>query len=238
VLLHAGDFSNAGETSQVESLSRWLAQYPAEHKVVIAGNHDITFHPQYYDRAWSRFHFKGKADVQTTRDILTCPESPCVYLEDGYTEILGYKIFGSPWQPEFCDWAFNLKEEECKQKWAEIPQDVDILMTHGPPNGIGDRTSTGMHAGCQHLLSEIRKRPVTVHLAGHIHEGYGCVEDGGVLFVNASTCTLKYRPSNKPIVFDLPPASELRRSQKASSRDLEGTGASCGQTQMSSTIHV
>lgn len=219
VLLHAGDFSNTGEPQQVKDLAEWLAAYPAAHKVVIAGNHDVTFHADYYKRAWQRYH-RSPADVEATRALLTGPSSPCIYLEDATTEVLGYQIYGSPWQPEFCDWAFNLVPEELAPKWAEIPPDVDILMTHGPPWGIGDMTFCGKRAGCDHLLRAIRQRPVTVHVSGHIHEGYGAVEDD-VLFVNASTCTLKYKPMNKPVVFDLPPAAELHRSRR---QPAESTG--------------
>jgi len=190
VLLHAGDFSNTGEPQQVKDLAEWLAQYPAAHKVVIAGNHDVTFHADYYKRAWERYH-RVQEDVEATRALLTGPSSPCIYLEDAATDVLGYQIYGSPWQPEFCDWAFNLEPGELAPKWAQIPRDVDILMTHGPPLGIGDKTFLGKRAGCDHLLSAVRQRPVTVHVAGHIHEGYGTVADGDVLFVNASTCTLK-----------------------------------------------
>lgn len=221
VLLHAGDFSNTGEPQQVQDLAEWLAAYPAAHKVVIAGNHDVTFHADYYKRAWQRYH-RSPADVEATRALLTGPSSPCVYLEDATAEVLGYQIYGSPWQPEFCDWAFNLVPGELAPKWAEIPRDVDILMTHGPPRGIGDMTFTGTRAGCEHLLGAIRQRPVTVHVSGHIHEGYGAVEDDDVLFVNASTCTLKYRPMNKPVVFDLPPAAVLHRSRRQPAESAGG----------------
>lgn len=226
VLLHAGDFSNTGEPEQVQDLAEWLAAYPAAHKVVIAGNHDVTFHADYYKRAWQRYH-RSPADVEATRALLTGPSSPCIYLEDAAAEVLGYRIYGSPWQPEFCDWAFSLAPEELAPKWAGIPRDVDILMTHGPPRGIGDMTFFGKRVGCDHLLGAIRQRPVTVHVAGHIHEGYGAVEDD-VLFVNASTCTLKYKPMNKPIVFDLPPAAELHRLRRQSA---ESAGEAMDQQQ-------
>ncbi len=56
------------------------------------------------------------------------------YLEDSETSIKGVSIYGSPWQPEFCDWAFNLprKSEALREKWAKIPDKSDIVITHGP----------------------------------------------------------------------------------------------------------
>merc|ERR1719506_2303535 len=125
--------------------------YPATHKIVIAGNHDVTFHADYYERAWTRYHRK-QADVNDTRALLTGPTAPCIYLEDSATEVLGYRVYGSPWQPEFCDWAFNLSRgEECARRWRAIPMSLDILITHGPPQGFGDITSSGIRAGCEDL---------------------------------------------------------------------------------------
>jgi Icc-related predicted phosphoesterase len=215
VLLHAGDFSNAGATQQVQDLAEWLAAYPAAHKVVIAGNHDESFDADYCKGACQRRH-QSPADVEATRALLTGPSSPCIYLENATAEVLGYQIYGSPHYGSMadCDWAFNLAPREVAPKWAEIPQDVDILMTHGPPRGIGDMTFFGKRAGCDHLLRAIRQRSLKVHVAGHIHEGYGSVEDDDVLFVNASTCTHKSRPTNKPVVFDLPPAAVLHRLRR------------------------
>lgn len=208
VLLHGGDFTNTGELEQVDSFDKWLKAYPAKHKVVIAGNHDTTFHEDYYlQRGATRFHRSAPYDCQHARGLL----ASCIYLEDSGAEVFGCTIYGSPWQPEFCDWAFNLPPgEELRQKWQQIPQTVDILMTHGPPHGYGDRTSRCTRVGCEELRKAIEQRSVSVSLAGHIHEGYGCTADDATLYVNASTCTHDYRPSNAPIVFDVPPPAELR----------------------------
>jgi Icc-related predicted phosphoesterase len=42
-----------------------------------------------------------------------------------------------------------------------------------------------------------------LHVFGHIHEGYGREEEDSTIFVNASTCDLRYRPSQPPIIVDL-----------------------------------
>merc|ERR1712217_752813 len=117
VLLHAGDFTNTGEHQQVESFSQWLKDYPAEHKVVIAGNHDITFDPEYYKTIGQRRFHPGRTlyDTAKTKSLLT----GCIYLEDAEVEVCGYRISGSPWQPEFCQWAFNLYgADAAAKKWA------------------------------------------------------------------------------------------------------------------------
>ncbi|CAD7937444.1 unnamed protein product [Amoebophrya sp. A25] len=118
------------------------------------------------------------------------------------------RFFGSPWQPEFFGWAFNLPrthDDGCGAKCDEIPEDTDILITHGPPLGRGDSVANGtMRAGCLHLLKRVQEKvKPRIHAFGHIHEGYGLSHDGMTLFVNAATCTLQYRPENPPLVVDL-----------------------------------
>jgi len=104
------------------------------------------------------------------------------------------------------DWAFNVERgESCREKWKIIPNNCDILITHGPPLGRGDKCSNGDFAGCEDLLCEVQQRiRPRVHVFGHIHEGYGYTSDGSTLYINASTCTLNYIPTQPPIVFDLP----------------------------------
>lgn len=230
VLLHAGDFTNTGEVEQVASLNEWLKAYPAKVKVVIAGNHDVTFHEEYY-RQTGALRFRDRdmvtladgsvdcKDCQKVRELL----KDCIYLEDSSAEVCGYTIYGSPWQPAFCDWAFNLPQgEPLRERWMQIPESVDVLLTHGPPEGYVDRNSSDKRCGCPELRAAIEQRAVSVNVSGHIHEGYGYTADQATMYINASTCTHKYRPTNAPIVFDLPPAAELRAAtQQAAARRRE-----------------
>merc|ERR1711920_271717 len=120
-------------------------------------------------------------------------------------------IYGSPWQPEFCDWAFMLpRGQPMREIWTRVPQNVDVLLTHTPPYGFGDRAEENCRAGCEMLKAAIEQRAVSVNVCGHIHSGYGCTSDDATLYINASTCDSGYRPINPPIVFDLPPPEELR----------------------------
>lgn len=128
------------------------------------------------------------------------------YLEDEGVIIGGYKIWGSPWSPWFYDWGFNLRRgPEIQAKWNLIPDETDILITHGPPLGFGDKCSDGYWAGCGDLLDTIRTRvKPAYHISGHIHEGYGILSDGTTTYINASSVNEDYYAVNKPIVFDLP----------------------------------
>lgn len=201
VLLHAGDFSNVGKPEEVKGFSRFLERQPHKYKVVIAGNHDIPFDLQSYDRLRPRFLPREKMPAAQIKALLT----NCTYLEDTGVIIDGIKFWGSPWQPEFYDWGFNLaRGAQCAQQWKTIPAGVDVLMTHGPPIGHGDRCQDGFRAGCVDLLREIQTRiHPRIHIFGHIHEGYGVTSDGNTTFINASICNLKYNPVQKPLVIDI-----------------------------------
>ncbi len=80
---------------------------------------------------------------------------------------------------------------------------MDVLITHGPPANILDLTISHQHAGCAELLKCIKQIKPRLHVFGHIHEGYGREEQDSTIFVNASTCDLRYKPSQPPITVDL-----------------------------------
>ena len=184
LLIHAGDFTMTGTMPEVKTFNRWLAALPHAHKVVIAGNHDFAF----------------EQEPALARRALTGG----TYLEDELTEVEGLRIWGSPWQPRYGVWAFNLdRGEAIRAKWDLIPEHVDVLVTHGPPAGIGDRLATGEHVGCKDLLHAVERLHPKLHVFGHIHEGYGTVSRRKTTFVNASICDFAYRATNTPIVIDL-----------------------------------
>ncbi|XP_076442536.1 metallophosphoesterase MPPED2-like isoform X2 [Babylonia areolata] len=214
VLLHGGDFSNVGLPKDIKGFNDYLGLLPHTLKVVIAGNHDMTMdsemvqcNRQYLTRNFSIKEsvfeeYLKEAGVENSRQLLT----NCVYLEDSSIDVCGIKIYGSPWQPEFGGWGFNLvRGGPLLEKWNMIPDDTDILITHGPPIGHGDKCFSELRAGCVELLSTIQRRVKPLyHIFGHIHEGYGVTSDGYTTYINASTCTLRYKATNPAVVFDFP----------------------------------
>ena len=184
VLLHAGDATMGGKPFQVEAFARWFAARPHRHKIVVAGNHDWMF---------ERTPTQARSLL---RDV--------VYLQDDEITVDGLRIWGSPWQPWFHDWAFNLERgPQIAAKWELIPAGIEVLITHGPPAGILDRTSRGEDVGCADLRRELQRIRPRLHVFGHIHEAYGTVEIDGTRYVNASICTERYHPVQLPIVVDL-----------------------------------
>jgi Icc-related predicted phosphoesterase len=187
VLIHAGDCLGAGTLNNVEDLNDWLGTLPHRHKIVIAGNHDWVF----------------QEAPEFAKDALT----NAIYLEDSGVEIEGGRFWGSPWTPTFQNWAFMLdRGQALHDLWKQIPDDTDVLITHGPPKGIGDEASMMFkcqNVGCVDLLHRIERLRLKAHIFGHIHEGYGEYILGGTRLVNASICTVRHEPTNPPIVLDI-----------------------------------
>ncbi len=188
ILIHAGDITYRGETDKLLKFDDWGAKIslPKERKICIAGNHDISF---------EREPELARAHIQQW-----------TYLQDEATEVLGLKIYGSPWSTEFYpeSWAFNHQRgAAAAARWASIPEDTDILVVHGPPYGHGDRTR-GKHVGCVDLANRLKVVRPQLTVCGHIHEDYGVFAAPWGTVVNACTMTSGYRPKRSPIVIDIP----------------------------------
>ena len=188
ILLCAGDFSSTGKAGEVKKFLDWYSVQPATHKIYIAGNHDLS----YEDSP----EFKARM-VHLYPNI--------TYLEVSGINVCGLNIWGDPHQPWFCDWAFNLPRGiRLKEQWDKIPDDTDILVTHGPPHGILDTISfTGEHAGCLDMLDRITKMNLKLVVFGHIHENYGQVKSGNTIYANVGLCDDRYDIVNQPMVIEL-----------------------------------
>ena len=183
ILLHSGDISFRGTFPEMNRAMRWLGSLPHKHKVFICGNHD----------------WLGETDPLLMEEL--AKENGVIYLNDSGVELMGLKIWGSPVQPEFCNWAFNRKRgEEIARHWAKIPDDTQVLITHGPPKDILDwverMDGSREYVGCEELRKRVDQLPnLRLHSFGHIHCAAGEYTDpSGKLFVNAAICTEEYKP--------------------------------------------
>lgn len=188
VLLCCGDVTHRGELSVLKAFADWMAVQDYSYKVMIAGNHDFCFENKEAEEAYS-----------------IVEEAGIIYLEDSSIDIGGLKIYGSPWQPYFFDWAFNVRSPDSRaQIWASIPEDVDILMTHCAPFGILDRTKRGDLTGCSPLLERVKALPkLKYHIFGHIHEAYGQIIREEISFLNCSVLNERYKYRNPAVCFSL-----------------------------------
>lgn len=183
VLIHAGDLTMMGSEYELQKAFEWIESLPHKHKVVIAGNHDWLF----------------EKDPDAARKLVP----PGVhYLQDSGAAIGGLIFWGSPVQPAFGNWAFN-RGREITEHWKQIPDIVDVLITHGPPAGVLDSTFFGHSVGCHYLQERIQQVQPRLHVFGHIHESYGQLRRGKTLHVNASLADGMYDPCNDPIEVDL-----------------------------------
>ena len=168
VLVHAGDLTRTGSVEELRTVNAWLASLPHRHKIVVAGNHD---------RALEQAPAEARAVLDAGH-----------YLEGASIEIEGLRFWGGPWQPEYFSWAFNLpRGEPLAERWSRIPEGTDVLITHGPPMGIGDTVRPDHHVGCADLLHRVLQVQPRLHLFGHIHEAHGRWDLGPTTFVNATT---------------------------------------------------
>lgn len=182
VLIFAGDFMTSGYNfHEVGDFAQWFTSLPHPKKIWIAGNHDRA--------------------VESNKKACLPVFKGSVYLENDSTEYFGVKFYGSPITPAFNNWAFNVERGEAiKKYWDNIPDDTDVLITHGPPKGVLDNSiEWGPGLGCEELAKRVAEVRPTIHIFGHIHGGYGRSGE----FRNVSICNEAYRPVNAPQVIDL-----------------------------------
>ena len=187
VFIHAGDFTMSGDLRSVEAFDKWVRALPHARKIVIAGNHDQAFE-----------HVSERA-----QKLLGDGRDGPTYLQDSGLTIDDVAFWGSPWQPAFMDWAFNLpRGAPLAAKWRLIPERTDVLITHGPPMATRDFVNNA-NLGCADLRDRIQRVRPKVHAFGHIHAGSGVEVFGGITFVNASICDEEYLATNPARVIDI-----------------------------------
>lgn len=215
LLIVAGDLTARDTIEEHTDTLEWLSGLNYKMKVIVPGNHDnfLMDNPNFY----------SKTDIKYLIDCGT----EFKWIEIDYTKLAPknfpsfrqrkLKIWGSPWTKTFpginplCK-AFTMDtEDELDEKWALIPDDVDILITHGPAYGILDKNISGEHCGSRsldgywekHLDDHLERVKPTLHIFGHIHEDYGIDHVGSIICVNASLVNERYQPVNKPVRIEL-----------------------------------
>ena len=206
LLIHAGDMSMMGTETEIEQFLKWYSSIRAKYKVLIAGNHDFLFEKQ----------------RMIAKDLLA-KYPDIIYLETEEVVIEGIKIYGEPRQPWFHSWAFNVERGEAiKRYWDAIPEDVNILVTHGPPKGILDMTMSGENVGCEDLLYRLPYlEQLKLVVFGHIHEHAGCELINGVYYVNASALNVRYQLQNRPQAFIIDKDKNIRKIELMEKESVE-----------------
>lgn len=186
MVIHSGDVSNPKELipSIQECLDfiEWYSKLNIPYKILIAGNHDVAFEKNLICKD-------------------ACKEKGIIYLENTSTTIEGVKIWGSPITPAFgVGWAFNRRRDRLHDLWSTIPEDTDIVVTHGPAKGVLDITYDMQdrveYTGCAALKKRILNIEPKLFCFGHIHTcrdiinaGYTKLAAYKTIFSNGSCVT-------------------------------------------------
>ena len=185
MVIFSGDCSNPRESLansfEVLKFLKWFGELPIKHKIFVAGNHDTSIER------------KIIFDLDFGDEI--------IHLWDSEVIIEGFKIWGSPYTPSFgFGWAFNKDRAKIYKVWEQIPEDVDIVVTHGPPKGILDLTYNRDNEleMCGDLALKKRIKEIQPKLVcfGHIHnmngvtnQGYVKLADHDTIYSNGSIVT-------------------------------------------------
>jgi Icc-related predicted phosphoesterase len=205
VFVHAGDLCRGGRLDELRIVAEWVRRQPHRHKIVVAGNHDWCF-------------------VREPQAALEILGQEIIYLQDAEVVLDGVRFWGSPWQPEYNEWAFNLpRGEALASKWALIPTGIHVLVTHGPPASIGDRGGHPERRGCADLLTAVQRLRPLLHLFGHIHQDGGFWRTDSTCFANVTCWECERGPtvidvdavSGQVAAVSIPPARKPRRQPPA-----------------------
>jgi len=179
IFVHAGDMCRGGTLDELAMNVEWLRALPHRHKIIVAGNHDWCFAREPDEAAAARSMLAGMT-----------------YLQDSEATVHDLRFYGSPWQPAYNDWAFNLpRGKPLADVWSRIPTGIDVLITHGPPNGYGDRYTMAGRGGCEDLRRRVALVKPRLHMFGHIHQDGGLWTDGTTTFCNVTTWECERPPT-------------------------------------------
>lgn len=202
VLVHSGDACLHGSMAEFAAFAKTFRALPHPHKIYVPGNHDWVPH----------------GNLNLAKDILRGVS----VLVDERVDKAGLRFYGSPWQPEFRQMAYNLprRGERLRQRWDAIPGGLDVLVTHGPPMGYLDVVEENIpgwgrnnrHVGCELLAEALRHARPRYHAFGHIHDqhgvAFGAGDHKGITFINAVSYVHIDRPTNPPILVDIKPVDK------------------------------
>jgi len=204
IIVHAGDVSSKGSRREIEIFLKWYGDLDYKVKILTPGNHDWAF----------------ERNPEVCEEL--CDNYGVILLNDSGYKYNGVKFWGSPVQPKFGNWAFNRSIHSyssnthhgpptyphIKPHWDKIPNDTDVLITHGPPKDVLDRTCYGGTVGCPWLSQTIERVKPILHVFGHIHESRGVIVDktkkDPITYCNGSSLDIRYKPRDiNHFIFDI-----------------------------------
>lgn len=184
MVIFSGDGSNYQEpisnSIELEKFIFWFSKLPIKYKIFVCGNHDTSI-----ERGTIR------KEIFESHGIIYLENSSFI-LDGKEFDSRDYKFYGSPITPSFnTGWSWNVKRHKINKVWDMIPDDTDVLITHGPPKGVLDlayrQDGKLEQAGCANLMKQVRNRiKPNLHLFGHIHNSYSSeIFNSGIRKINS-----------------------------------------------------
>jgi len=186
VAIHCGDVTRYGSRDDLKEFASYFGEVKSTYKIIIAGNHDacLAKHRAYCEGILNLHHI--------------------AYLEDSSITIGGIKFWGMPWTPWFGTWHFMADNHVLVNKWSNIPNNVDVVISHGPPHRILDETAKGEHAGSPTQRGNVMHRiKPALNVFGHIHEAHGQTKKLFTDFINCSLLNERYEPTFQPVLYEI-----------------------------------
>lgn len=166
--IFAGDWCGSGESLfETACFANWFGNLPYKYKVAIPGNHDIFC----------------ENNVAYTKTLFK--ENGIILLIDEEINVEGLKMYGTSWCPFFNNWAFMKPDKDLKPIFNQIPDNLDILITHTQPKGVCDPEGYGS----EELRKAVKKKKPVIHIFGHAHEGFGNINKGDTTYYNVAVCS-------------------------------------------------
>lgn len=185
----------------IEEFIPWINKYPNVEFVIVPGNHDLCFDPS------KTAKFPGE------NWRIGWPTNARVLLDSG-CEVKGLHIYGTPWIPiiSYC-WAFEAEHDTLERKYAKIPENLDILISHTPPHVPDSAIDRSLQWGGDEAFGSVEladavfdKKPKHV-FCGHIHTGtHGGVDFGESKVFNVARVDERYDVAYEPTIIDINPS--------------------------------
>lgn len=176
---------------------RWVSALPCKHVVLVPGNHDY-----YWDDVFKPYgDGPGPVPDSTQKLIVLCNQG---------IELMGLTIYGTPnVPPAISCFAFTRTSDELQKIFSLIPDNLDILIAHGVPYGVGHlgvmvKRGTVQDRGMWELTEAIEKKNIRYVFCGHVHTGsHERVEWRGKILYNVSYCDKKKLPAYDVLVLEI-----------------------------------
>ena len=188
ILIHSGDFSYKGHPDEMWKCINWLDRQPHKHKLWIPGNHELIED----SLSWWKDTF------------LEHSNAICLHNLREPIEIERLKFWGTSITPTFGKWAFMMDDNQRERLWKYAPEDVDVLVSHGPSYKLLDRVDGREdNLGCKFQREYVDRVKPKLTVNGHIHSAHGIIKHNNTTVVNASLLDERYEMVNKPITIEI-----------------------------------